>query len=96
MSPERKLERKLVSYCKENGLYCRKFVSPGHRGVPDRIVVGPRGVLFIELKSPGQRPDLLQMRELALITGSGGQTLWTWDWNILKKQIDTLIPSSLL
>lgn len=32
-----------------------KFVSPGNRGVPDRLVCLPGGLtLFIELKAPGK------------------------------------------
>lgn len=69
MSPERKLERRLVSFCKDHGLYCRKWVSPGVRGVPDRIIIG-RKILFIELKSPGKTLDPLQARESRLITAA--------------------------
>ena len=39
---------------------CWKWVSPGRRGVPDRIVLLPGGVVFfVELKAPGEkeRPD---------------------------------------
>lgn len=49
---------------KERGGYAYKFVSPGHRGVPDRIAVMPDGVtLFVELKRPGAEPEPHQVRE---------------------------------
>lgn len=41
---------------------CVKFVSPGFAGVPDRIILLPRGrVVFAELKAPGKRERKLQL-----------------------------------
>lgn len=59
---EKDLERKL-RYAVETGLQgrCMKWVSPGNRGVPDRIVLLPGGrVAFVEMKRPGGRTDPLQ------------------------------------
>ena len=40
-----------------------KFVSPGKRGVPDRIILFPGGRLwFVELKAPGENPGPLQVK----------------------------------
>jgi hypothetical protein len=91
MSPERKLERRLVKYCKEHGIYCRKFVSPGAAGVPDRIMIGPKGVVFLELKSPGQRPTRLQMYEIDQIMLVGGRAFWASDWHGAKAAADACI-----
>ena len=34
-----------------------KFVSPGLRGVPDRCLAFPGGIMvFVELKAPGEKP----------------------------------------
>ena len=60
---ERNVEARLVKRCKENGWYCRKFVSPGYRSVPDRVVVAPSGVYFVELKAPGEVPRKDQVAE---------------------------------
>ena len=39
-----------------------KFVSPGHAGVADRLVLLPGGVVwFIEVKAPGGRLSPLQV-----------------------------------
>jgi uncharacterized protein (UPF0261 family) len=57
---ERDVEQHLVSRCKARGWLCWKFVSPQNNGVPDRIVVMPGQVAFIELKAPGKRPTKLQ------------------------------------
>ena len=53
---EKDIERRLVEGVNRNGGICAKWVSPGHRGVPDRIILMPGGVVaFAELKSPGAR-----------------------------------------
>lgn len=47
----------------------RKFVSPGRRGVPDRIVIWPlfpkAAVHFVETKAPKKGPTPQQIREHA-------------------------------
>lgn len=60
---ERAVERKLVLETKKRGGLALKFVSPGTDGVPDRIVLLPRGKLaFVELKAPGKTMRPLQVR----------------------------------
>ena len=42
-----------------------KFRSPGRRGVPDRLVLGPDGAhLFVEFKRPGEPLTPWQHREI--------------------------------
>lgn len=61
---ERDIEKALVARVKDLGGLCEKFVSPGRRSVPDRIVTLPGGrIIFVELKAPGKKPTLLQMRD---------------------------------
>jgi len=85
---EKQLESKVTQYCKEHGLYCRKFSSPAHRGVPDRIIVGKGRIMFLELKSPGKKPTQLQLREIELICAAGLLALWTDSWEHAKREID--------
>lgn len=60
---ERDVEKALRKGVEALGGECMKFVSPGRRGVPDRIVVWPGGeVHFIELKQPKGRLSALQHR----------------------------------
>lgn len=48
---ERTIEAKLGKEVRALGCLYYKFVSPGNAGVPDRIIVTPRGgVFFVELK----------------------------------------------
>ena len=58
---ESALERRLVAEVRKAGGLCLKFTSPSTRGVPDRIVLMPGGVMaFVELKAPGRKPTRLQ------------------------------------
>lgn len=58
---EADIERRLVAEVRKAGGLCLKFTSPSTRGVPDRIVLLPGGVMvFVELKAPGRKPTRLQ------------------------------------
>jgi hypothetical protein len=69
---EREIEQYFIRRVREAGGLQRKFVSPGHKGVPDRIAVfGGGWVAFVELKAPGKclRPD--QAREVSKLLKAG-------------------------
>jgi len=68
---ERDVEARLTKRCKEAGWYCRKFVSPGCRSVPDRVVIANGNAYFIELKAPGRVPRRDQLAEHAEIRAQG-------------------------
>lgn len=60
---ERDIEKALVRQVRQRGGIALKFVSPGYDGVPDRIVLFPKGkVAFIELKAPGKKMRALQIK----------------------------------
>ena len=60
---EKSTEQKLVKAVKSRGGLAPKFVSPGFDGVPDRIVLLPRGrIAFVELKAKGRKMRPLQVR----------------------------------
>lgn len=59
---ERELEEKLVDAVKKMGGICPKWVSPGMNGMPDRIVILPSRIGFVEVKAPGKKPRVLQKR----------------------------------
>ena len=62
---ETRIERKLRVGVKQQGGKALKFVSPGWRGAPDRILLLPGGRLwFVELKAPGKKPTPLQQKRL--------------------------------
>ena len=58
---EKEIEQKLVRRAKKAGGIALKFVSPGHAGVPDRLVLLPNGRMgFVEVKAPDKQPRPLQ------------------------------------
>lgn len=58
---EKKVEQYLCRKVKELGGVAEKFTSPNRRGVPDRIILLPQGVIyFVECKAPGKKPTPLQ------------------------------------
>lgn len=62
---EREIEGRLRDGVKKLGGLCYKFVSPGSRGVPDRIIILPGGVVyFVELKTEVGRLSKLQCLQL--------------------------------
>ena len=63
---EKDIERALYARVKALGGLCEKFVSPGRRSIPDRIITLPGGVIiFVEVKAPGKKPTSLQERDHA-------------------------------
>jgi len=66
------LERRLVREVKAIGGLAPKWVSPGSRGVPDRIVILPDGrTLYVEMKAPGKQLDPLQAKWAKRLLGMG-------------------------
>jgi len=58
---EKTIEARLVQEVKKLGGIALKHSSQFHRGMPDRIVILPTGLIyFIELKSSGKKPEGLQ------------------------------------
>ncbi|EIV4686601.1 VRR-NUC domain-containing protein [Salmonella enterica] len=58
------IEKHLIAEVKKAGGIAYKFVSPGRRSVPDRIVLLPGGrLVFVECKAPGKPPRADQQRE---------------------------------
>jgi hypothetical protein len=61
---ESKIEKALIARVKTLDGTCEKFVSPGRRGVPDRLVTLPGGrIIFVELKSPSGRLSQSQIHD---------------------------------
>lgn len=87
---EKQLERKLVAYAKSIGVLSYKFSSPSTRGVPDRIFIGPNGVLFMELKVGTNKPTDIQQHHIALINSHGGIACWVNDFETGKNKIEEL------
>ncbi len=56
------IEKKVCEYAKSLDWFCKKWKSPSHRGVPDRICFKNGRVILIEFKAPGKKPTPFQKR----------------------------------
>ena len=53
---EKSIENVLREEVERQGGMCLKWTCPGHRGVPDRVILFPGGIIaFVELKRPGAK-----------------------------------------
>ena len=60
---EKDIEGKLAKAVKAKGGMCPKLVCPGFDGMPDRLVLLPKGqIIFVEVKAPGKKPRPLQVK----------------------------------
>lgn len=65
MVRERDVEQKLVREVKAMGGLCLKLTSPSVDGLPDRLVLLHGGKIgFVELKAPGKKPRVLQVKRM--------------------------------
>ncbi|NTZ20916.1 VRR-NUC domain-containing protein [Paenibacillus sp. JMULE4] len=71
---ESMLERRLVREVERIGGLAPKWVSPGNRGVPDRIVILPGGrTVYVEMKAPGKPLEPLQAKWARTLRKMGHQ-----------------------
>ena len=69
---EKIIEQHLVKAVKNSGGIAPKMVSPGFDGMPDRLVLLPRGKIgFVEVKAPGKEPRPLQVARHGLLRRLG-------------------------
>ncbi len=75
---ESDFERKLCTYIKSLGGKAFKWVSPGARGVPDRIAILPGGrIIFIEVKRPGLSDGMsIRQKKVRELLEKLGCTVW--------------------
>lgn len=63
---EKAIERYLVERAGEAGMPCLKYSNPNMVGYPDRLLVVPGGaVAWVELKSKGRKPSMIQRQRIA-------------------------------
>ena len=84
---ERDIELKLRDAVKAVGGLCWKFTSPGTSGVPDRIVLMPKGrIAFVETKAPGDVPRKIQLKK-------GINSLEHWAFRFMCWMIKKILQS---
>lgn len=61
---EKDIESRVCGYARTFGVLTRKYTSPAHRSVPDRLFLFPGGLtVFIEFKQKGKQLTKPQHRE---------------------------------
>ena len=91
---EKTLEAKLRREVEKRGGMAIKFLSQLHRGLPDRIVLLPGGIIyFVELKTTTGRLSRVQKFQLGILDRLGCRTevLWgmegvTWALDLWGKE----------
>ena len=73
---ESKVEAEIRKYAKSRGWWVAKFVSPGLRGVPDRIFIRNGVTVFLEVKRPGEEPTLQQRKRHTDMRQYGARVYW--------------------
>lgn len=84
---ERDIEKYFAKKVKEAGGKSYKFTSPGHAGVPDRIVLLPGRILFAEIKTEGGKLSPLQTIVHAEMRALGASVFVIWS----KADVDVFI-----
>ncbi len=83
-TPEKKVKDKVVKILKEHGVY---YFFPathgyGRSGVPDIICCAAGKFLAIECKAGGNKPTVLQLREIQAIRTAGGVAIVVDETNV--------------
>lgn len=89
------LEREIENYLNDNikklGGRAYKFVSPGNRGVPDRIILLPGGrIIFVELKTKDRYPTKLQRVQIKRMRDLGADVRVIRGMDAAKDFLDEL------
>jgi hypothetical protein len=89
MMREADIEKKVILYAKEKGFLVYKFKSPNNKGVPDRLIINPMGlVFFIEFKKKGKKLTILQDYVLKCLSDRSVKTYVVDDVESGKSIID--------
>lgn len=98
MALESDLERKIVDFVESLGGRAWKWVSPGRRGVPDRIIFLPGGIIiFAEIKKPGLKEGRSpqQIKVARILTALGARVWRVADLEEFKRDIQALFISEV-
>lgn len=73
---ESSVESQIKDYAERRGWWYAKFTSPGLRGVPDRLFIRGGRHVFIEVKRPGEEPNVQQYRRHRDMRRHGAEVHW--------------------
>lgn len=91
---EKEIEKKFVKAIKVSKGICMKLVSPTMDGVPDRLVLLPKGkIAFVELKAKGKKPRPLQIKRMKQLSELGFRCYVLDDIDMIGGMIDEIQSS---
>lgn len=94
---ERDIEKRIATYARSKGCLFEKFVSPAKRGVADRAIIAPGGVVgWLEVKRPGGKPTVLQHERMDEKRKLGCNVSWCDNVADGCKFVDSLIAAGKL
>ena len=73
---EAAVELPVVRRAEKAGWFVRKVGWIGRVGAPDRVFIKDGRTVWIEFKSPGERPKLAQMLEHDRMKAAGAEVYW--------------------
>lgn len=89
---EKHIEQKLVKRVKALGGLALKLNPLGMDGIPDRLILLPKGIaFFVETKAPGKKPRALQVNRMKQLERLGFACFVLDD----DKQIDEVIKNGI-
>ena len=89
---EKQIEQKLVKRVKGLGGIALKLNPIGMDGIPDRLILLPKGIaFFVETKAPGKKPRALQINRMKQLEHLGFRCCVLDD----DKQIDEVIENGI-
>lgn len=90
---ESQIEAGLVRAVKQRGGLCFKWVSPGNNGVPDRIVITPKGrVIFAELKTNTGRLSQIQVLQQGLLRSRRAEVVTLYGMQDVEAFVAVVFP----
>ena len=92
---ESEIEKRLVREIRRLGGMAYKFVSPGNTGVPDRIVILPGVITFVELKTETGRLSPGQKRQIGKLQDLGMKVVVLHGMKELEEFLDEIRPASV-
>lgn len=90
---ESQIEARLARMVRERGGLCYKFVSPGSPGVPDRIIITPKGrTIYTELKTPVGSLQKIQEYQIDQMRKRGADVRVLKGLDAVKAFVEEVLP----
>ena len=93
---EKETERRMCELIKKRGGLTYKFTSPNNPGVPDRIVITPKGgVWFVELKTEKGRLRKMQEWQKSELEKHGANVRAIQGWDAAREFVEEVMGDGI-